>query len=157
MSVLLTVLLYCSCENKKEEPPFVGTWLTTNTQEGFEMKDSLTLTENTFTDIISISVNNNWLEYMGIEGTHQATGNQLVLNADSVAMAKINIFTGEIYNGLEWYKRGSEEFNQYISKFGMATMKGEYLIDGDTLTVKMDMDGDGFYSAYGEITDYLRK
>ncbi len=156
ISALSAFILICSCTKEKEKPPYIGIWTATEIQQGFEMKDSLTLTENSFEDIIMIGLNNQWEEYMGIKGTIEASGNNLHLTVTSVAMAQLNIYSGEVISGLQWYEEGSPGFNQYIDHFGNPVMDGEYYIEGDEMTTKLDMDGDGEYISYGEITVYTK-
>jgi hypothetical protein len=151
--LLLAVFVvgFMSCE-KDEDPDYVGKWTSTATEGEMTLKDVLTLTEDTFEDIISVEVLTDiWVEFMGVKGTMKVAGNSVKLMANSVGAVDDENMDTE----LVWYDSGTDDFNELVEVFGGTELSGEYEVNGNELTLKTDLNNDGVYSE-DEITTYTR-
>ena len=139
--------------NEEDEPEYVGSWVTTQQTLCGEAQNKLTLTESNFTVIVSQKISTNlYIDVAGIKGGLAVTENNVVLTPSAVASIDS---TGS--TGLVWYEKGSDEYNAINDDFFEIpdNVTGEYEINGDELTMKMDNNGDGEYGT-DEILVYTR-
>lgn len=130
---------------------FLGSWKIeeSDAQYGFTITEVLTLTEDNFDDIISFEMGNVSGNVGGSKGTISVEGNKATLTITAVAEANINQFTGEI-GPLFWHEEGSAYFNEFVASNGGNTIEAEFEVNNTELTLKIDYDGDGSFSASEE-------
>jgi hypothetical protein len=147
---------FWSCEEDAEDPKFIGSWVQTSTEEGTEMKDVLDLTASTFQSVYSMKMGEEWFELGGGKGTLTTSGNELTLTFTHAGSAEYDFETHTL-GDLVWYGAGTEEFDATIAEMGGdATLKGEYSVSGETLTLKIDVNGDGSYDNDEETSVYTK-
>lgn len=139
-------LSFWSCEKDEDEKDYVGTWQETYTDEGIQYKDVYTFTESTFESVTSVNMGTGFVEAGGAKGTMSVSGSTVTLTLTHAGLAEYDMETHTL-GELMWYASGTPEFDAFIEDVGSATLNGEYSVSGDTMTMKIDSDGDGAYSA----------
>ena len=165
VAVFLTVLVTFSSSCKKDDKvnaDYVGTWIAVNpisTEFGStSLKEIMTLTETTFTDLMQILIpGNNWVEYVNMKGSISVNGNLIDVTIAEVGTA-FDMNTGLPTGVIKTYKTGSPEFDTLLSKAGRSkTFKLEYSVSGKELTLKSDNNGDGDYLDANETKVYTKQ
>ncbi len=159
LSFLLLVLFIfsiLSCEKETKREPYEGTWSITTSGYGFQMKDVLTLTKSTFIDLGSSLINDVWVTTWGSKGTMVVTDINVVLTFTHAGGAEYNYLT-DTYGEFIWYGSGTPQFEDMLQDMGgNVTLNGEFLVAGDTLTTRFDLDNDDLYISANEVTVYTR-
>jgi hypothetical protein len=158
-AVVLAILFFSSCE-KDDAPDYVGTWVTTESMDmgesSLEFKETLTLKEGSFNSLIQMGAEGQYVDFMGVKGSLDVSGQSVTMTITSVGMVDM---TDPNASGLTWYEEGTDDFDSMIKEsmeMDSNSMTGEYAVDGNKLTLKSDVNGDGTYSD-DEITVYTKK
>lgn len=145
-----------ACEESEESSyPFVGDWTNTREVDGKTFKENLTLTENSFDELVKFKLLPMiYIDVLGAKGGLTSTANTLILNVETVGVAEMEE-TGS-FGQMQWYTIESEEFAVIADSIGGAIITCEYEVIDNKLTLKKDLDGDGIYSEE-ETNIYTRK
>ena len=168
VATLLAVLFIFSSSCKKDKqkddkvnPDYVGTWTamsSISTDYGdTSLKDLMTLTETSFTDLRQIQFMNAWLDFTSMKGTLSVNGNLININI-AEAGTSFDMATGIPSGTIKTYKAGTPEFDKLLSQAKLSkTFKSEYSVAGNKLTLKTDYNEDGDYLDELETTVYTRQ
>ena len=162
--ILLYVIVFSSCKKDEAQPDYAGTWVVTGAYTlgnmTFEMKDILTLSKGSFSDVIQIKdpTNNKWINASGIKGSVSANENLLTFIIQEIGVSSVNVVTQMPTGTLEYYKDGQTEFDDLLSANDLVkTYNSEYSIADNTLTLKTDINEDQDYNDAGETILYTRQ
>jgi len=146
--IALVALSFYSC-NKDEDPSYAGTWVYTETEDGVSYRDKMVLTSGSFENIGAMKLGDltDWIDLYGMKGKLSASGNIITITLTSVGTTDIDFETGEV-SDMNWYNSGTDEFNDFLVEMETeATMKVEFTVSGNSLTIVPDIDGDGDYDS----------
>jgi len=163
--ILLFGLTFCyACEKDKNNPDYVGTWVATGTISVdtviMEMKDIMTFSTNTFSDIGQIKNpdTNAWINLIGLKGSISVNGNIMNVAITEIGMSAFDMLTGMPTGDIVYYKDSQSQFSSLLSQSGMKkTFKSEYSISVNYLTLKTDNNNDGDYNDENEVTIYTKQ
>lgn len=165
MAIVLIFISSC----KKDEPAtpkvdptapnYVGTWIAIEPiTADIQMKDIITLTETSFTDLGQIGLSANlWVDYISMKGSISVNGKLMTVTITDLGLTSfnsLNIPTGVITS----YKTGSAGFEDLITQSGQPKIfNSEYSVSGNQLTLKTDLNADGDYLDESETTVYTKQ
>lgn len=161
--LLVTTAAFTACtkdENVAQNADYEGKWssdvITSDTQG--DSKHNLTLTKNTFEDIIQTQVSSGaWVNSIILRGTMTATNNVMNVHVGEVGVSDTNDqseFTGNVTT----YKEGTLFYGLIIDKVGKdADFQSEYTVSSNKLILKTDLNSDGDYTDVNETTNYTRQ
>ena len=163
--ILLIILSFCyACKKDENNPDYAGTWEATGTMNVnsiiMEMKDIMTLSTNTFSDIGQIKNpdTNEWINLIGLKGSISVNGNIMNVAIMEIGMSAFDMITGMPTGNIVYYKDGQSQFSSLLSQSGMEkTFNSEYSISGNNLTLKTDNNNDGDYNDENEVTVYTKQ
>lgn len=144
--VVLFAVLLVSCKKDEDKPAYVGTWTATNPSTIFSYKTTLIINENsfTYTNYLKVEGVTEWLEKYAFKGDLNVTGKEMTIEATSFAESVITIGTTVQSTDLKWYNKGTTEFSALLNDYEMSsTMKLQFIVDGNSLTIIPDYNNDG--------------
>ena len=152
----------CKKDNQVPHPDYMGAWMsmdTISTAYGTTaLKDVMTLTETSFTDLrqVQVPVLNTWMDFISTKGTLSVDGNSINVKITE-AGTSLNMATKIPSGKITTYKEGTPEFDSLLSLAKLSkAFKSEYSVSGNKLTLKTDANNNGTYDA-GEITVYTKQ
>ena len=163
LAILVISISSCSKNDNQVHPDYVGAWMSIDSIStvygNTSLKDVITLTETSFTDLKQIQFMNAWMDFISMKGTLSASGNLINVHiteaGTSFDMDTLLPFLplGKITS----YKEGTPEFDSLLSLAKLSqTFKSEYSVSGNKLTLKTDYNNNGKYEA-NETTVYTRQ
>ncbi|HLN75118.1 MAG: hypothetical protein ACM3O8_02645 [Methylococcaceae bacterium] len=164
MFLLVTTAVFTSCnkdENTVQNADYVGKWssdvITSDTQG--DSKHNLTLTKNTFEDIIQTKVSSGaWVNSFIVKGTMTVTNNVMNVHVSEIGVSEINDQTKEFTGNITTYKEGSLLYGLILDQTGKkADFQSEYTVISNKLTLKSDLNKDGDFLDANETTTYNRQ
>ena len=162
----MVVLFSSSCKDKDDDPllpDYVGTWVAIEslpTEAGtVQIKDIMTFTEKSFTDVGKLQVSTNyWIDLVSMKGTLSVNGNIMKFTVTEVGMSEFSEVTGFPTGVMETHSKGSAEFDSLLEEVGQpAIFESEYIVAGNKLTLKTDNNEDGDFEDEMEITVYTKQ
>lgn len=147
--VLFAAALLVSCNKDEDKPAYVGNWISQETDGDTVLKTTLELKESSFTQVISMKIGNStsWIEMYGIKADLSVSGNVMTYTLTSIGAAEFNMQTLS-FGDIVWYNTGVTDFNNLLETLGMtATMKIQFAVSSNTLTVVPDVDNNGTFDA----------
>ncbi len=164
--VIFAIVSACKKDDGDDTPAhdYVGTWVVTgnvtNDEVTFEMKDIMTFTEGTFTEIMQIKnpATSQWINYLGMKGTMTVNGKAMNINVNEAGISTIDPVSGVPSGTITYYKNNRNEFTQFMELLEMpATFQSEYEVSGNKLTFKTDYNADSDYNDEDEVSVYTRQ
>lgn len=162
LAILVIFISSCSKKDNQVHPDYVGAWMsmdTISTAYGTTaLKDVMTLTETSFTDLrqVQVLVLNTWMDFISLKGTLSVNGNSININITE-AGTSLNMATGIPSGKITTYKEGTPEFDSLLSQAKLSkTFTSEYSVSGNKLTIKTDYNKNGKYDA-GEIMVFTKQ
>ena len=167
VAIFMGLLVIFSSSCKKDAPVlpnYAGTWVASgylllDTEDSIPMKENMTFTEKTFSDLMQVKVTNGqYVDYMKVKGSMTFNGNIMNITANEIAISAFNMVTNMPTGQMTSYQSGSAEFDSFFSNSGQSkTFKSEYSVSGNQLTLKTDNNGNGNYLDANETTVYTRQ
>lgn len=167
--VVLSTLIFTfsACDKDDDEDDktadYVGTWSTEQTLQTdigtFEVRDILTLAENSFTEVAKIKnpVTNTWVDYIGRKGTFTVSSDELNVSLTEAGATAIDI-SGNPTGQIVYYKAGTPEFTALLTEFEMTKdYKAKYTVSGNTLTLKADNNNNGSFDDEDEVLVFTKQ
>jgi hypothetical protein len=161
---LFVLTFFYACKKDEDNPDYVGTWVATGTLTEdtliLEMKDVMTFSKNTFSDIWQIKDpdTNEWIDFFGLKGTISLSGNIMNVTIKEIGMSTFDMISGMPTGNIVYYNDSQNQFSTLISQSGMAaTFESEYTITGNNLTLRTDNNDDGDYNDENEVTIYTKE
>lgn len=146
---------FWSCSEDEDNPDYIGDWISIYTEDGVENKELLSLAASTFENVVSQKETGEWVESFGLKGNMTVSGKEISMIITAVGGRNYDPQTLEVLD-FEWFDDGTTNFTLALQFFGgNKTPNGEYEVNGETLTLKIDYDDDGSYSA-DEILEYTK-
>jgi len=155
---LLSVLLP-SCE-KSGDTRYRGTWISNDIiladQTSYVTSRTLTLTENSYTEVYVISRESTGsiVMVLGLKGSLSVKNNRMTFKLKELGtciMDDSEKCTGDV----AWYGPDTSYYTENISFFRL-TVQGEYEIDDESLLITRDMNGDDDCEDTGEDLIFTR-
>jgi hypothetical protein len=141
--IILLIVLFTSCKTSDEtpqiEPEPYGVWQNLFTISGYDGKETLYLNENgTFEHLFQTKMGANWVY---LEGNHSSKGTFVTNN---------NTFTFTITH--------TEYYNEvWVNELNPAEIySGTFTLNGNSMTVHIDLNNDGDYDDEREAMNYTR-
>lgn len=164
MVLLVITAAFTSCkkdDNPEQNADYVGKWnsdVITSDTEG-DHKENLTLTKNTFEDIIQTKVTSGaWVNSIIVKGTMTVTNNVMNVHISEIGISEIDDQSGEFTGNVTTYNEGSLLYGLIMDQVGQdADFQSEYTVSSSKLTLKTDMNNDGDFSDANETTMYTRQ
>jgi hypothetical protein len=155
---------FSSCtkdENVAENADYVGKWSSEATDPSSSQGSYiqvLTLTKNTFDAMVKTkNGQGEWVNTFALKGNMTVSGNKMNIHISEFGTS-INPITGETTNTFTYYKEGSMLFDPIMSSSGREQdYQSEYVVSGNTLTLKTDMNNDKDYTDAEETMVYTRQ
>lgn len=154
--LIIPAILITSCKDDDDDekgPAYAGKWMAEYYSEANQtnQRETLTLTETTFENIISIPVQNIWVKYIGLKGTTVVTGEDAVITFTHAGTTNTD---GDI----AWQDSESVYFKTLMAGlfYGQTTVTAEFAVSGNILTLKLDENGDDKFST-DETTEYTKQ
>jgi hypothetical protein len=165
MVLLVLTATFSSCKkddnSNDQNADYVGKWssdvITSDTQGDY--KDNLTLTKNTFEDIIQTKVTSGaWVNSIIVKGTMTVTNNIMNVHVSEIGISAIDDQSGEFTGEITTYKEGSLLYGVIMDQVDQdSDFQSEYSINNNKLTLKTDVNNDGDFSDANETTTYTRQ
>ena len=164
MFLLVLSAAFTSCKKDETTVPeadYVGKWtsdaIASDTQG--DHKDNLTLTKNTFEDVIQTKVSSGtYVNSIIVKGTMTVTNNTMNVHVSEIGISDINDQSGEFTGNVTTYKEGSLFYGLIMDQVGQdADFQSEYAVSSNKLTLKTDMNNDGDFLDSNETTTYSRQ
>lgn len=164
MLLLVITAAFTSCKKDDtvvQNADYVGKWnsdVSASTTQG-DHKDILTLTKNTFEDIIQTKVSSGaYVNSIIVRGTMTVTNNVMNVHVSEIGVSDINSQTNEFTGNVTTYKEGSLLYGLILDQVGQeADFQSDYTVSSDKLTLKTDMNKDGDFLDTNETTTYTRQ
>lgn len=165
--LVITAVFSTSCNNDDDEDDetqtasYVGKWssdIIVSDEDG-DYKDNLTLTKNTFEDLIQTQTSaNNWVNSIMVKGSMTVNGNVMNVHVSEIGISEIDETTGDFTGNITTYKEGSLFYGIIMDEVGQdSDFQSEYAVNGNKLTLKTDMNDDGDFNDINETTVYTRQ
>ena len=148
------IISSCKKDDDDEEkgPAYVGIWVLEKYSQAYQanQKQTLTLTETTFENIIALQSNSFWINMIGLRGTTVVTGEDVIITFTEAGAAGTD-------GNITWQDSESTYFQGIMATmfWGQSTVNAKFSVSGNTLTLKLDANGDDIYS--DEETDEYTK
>lgn len=165
--LVMVVLFSSSCQKDDQvnsgNASYVGTWIAMDmisipSYENTSLKDVMTLTETSFTDLRQIQFMNGWMDFISMKGTLSVNGNLITVNVTE-AGTSFNMDTLLPFfplGTIKSYKEGTPEFENLLSLAKLSkTFTSDYSVSDNQLTLKTDYNKNGTFDA-GETTVYTK-
>jgi len=160
----VVVLFNLSCkEDETVLPDYAGTWAAVEsvpTENGsMQVKDIMTLTETSFSDIHQIQVaTDKWTDMVGMKGSLSVYGDIMSVTITEIGVTSLSGVTGLPTGVITSYKKGSSEFDALLSANEQPkTFESKYTISGKNMTLQTDHNGDGDYLDKLETSVYVKQ
>lgn len=155
---------FASCtkdENVAENADYVGKWSSEVTDPSLNQGDYiqvLTLTKNSFDAMVQTKNNQGqWVNTFALKGNMTVNGNKMNIHISEFGTS-INPITRENTNTITYYKEGSLLFDPIMASSGREKdYQSEYVVSGNTLTLKTDLNNDNDYTDPEETMVYTRQ
>lgn len=122
-----------------------------------ELKDVITFTETTFTDVTQYSYNNKWIDLTKFKGTITVTGNKMSSTITEVGLSLYSSQTGMPTGEINMYKEGSVDIESIFSLSGLPTSyESTFSVSGRKMTLMSDNNADGDYTDENETIVYTK-
>jgi hypothetical protein len=162
--ISIVIFLLSSCEKEEINESYVGTWVATETvsEQGVSMtvKDIMTLTESTFTNVAQIQnpLTSAWTDLLGLKGSISVVNNIMEVVVTEIGMSTFDMITGMPTGELSYYSDGQGEFANLLAESDIiGSFQSEFSVSGDKMTIKTDANGDGDFTDSGETSVYTRQ
>lgn len=154
-----------SCkEDDPVRPDYVGTWETVESvPDGsgghVQEKNILILNETSYTSIIQMELSaGKWIDYASLKGTATVTGNFMNVIVTEIGVTSLNMITGLPTGVMTTYQKGSDEYDTLMAQLKEAkTFESKFMVEGNKLTLQIDINGDGDYMDEQETSVYTKK
>ncbi|MGE5395250.1 MAG: hypothetical protein ACM3P1_10930 [Candidatus Saccharibacteria bacterium] len=162
--LLVITATFTSCkkdETTVQDADYIGKWssdVIPSSGQG-DQKHNLTLTKNTFEDVIQTKVSSGaWVNSIIVKGTMTVTSNKMNVHVAEIGISEINDQTKEFTGNVTTYKEGSLFYGLIMDQVGRKPdFQAEYTVSSNTLTLKTDMNNDGDFLDANETTTYNRQ
>lgn len=164
MVLLVITAAFTSCkkdENTVQSADYVGKWnsdvITSDSEP--DSKHNLTLTKNTFEDMVLTKVSSGeFVNSIIVKGSMTATNNVMNVHVSEIGVSEINDQTKEPTGNVTSYKEGSLLYGLILDQSGRkADFQSEYTVNNNKLTLKTDINKDGDFLDANETTTYNRQ
>jgi hypothetical protein len=165
ITVCLALLLITACEEDEPEviPDYVGSWSTSwayiDEGDTMEVKEIMTLTADTYTDITQLRSypNGTFIDFYGLKGTFTVSGYTMSIDIKQIGLTTAD-GEGNPTGNLIYYKEGDPEYFTLVSELGQPDdFDADYSIAGDFMTFLVDWNEDGDFYDAGELTIFTRQ
>ena len=160
----IVVIFSSSCkEDDPILPDYVGTWVAVEavpTEVGYvQMKDIMTFTEKSFTDLAQIQTGTDqWTSIFSMNGTLLVSGNIMNVTITEIGVTSFSGVTGLPTGVITSYKKGTTEFDELITENDQPrSFESKYTISGNKMTIQTDQNEDGDYLDELETTVYTKQ
>jgi hypothetical protein len=159
-AILLSILLLPSCEKGSGDTRYRGTWINNDTivadQISYITSRTLTLTDDSYTEVYVISRESTGsiIMVLGLKGGLSVKNNRLTFKLKELGTCVRDVAercTGDV----EWYGSDTSYYTENIDFFRL-TVEGEYEVEGESLLITRDMNGDGDNEDTGEDLVFTR-
>lgn len=163
--LVITAVFSTSCnkddDDETQNADYVGKWssdIIISDEDG-DYKDNLTLTKNTFEDVIQMqNSNNNWVNSVIVKGTMTVSGNKMNVHVSEIGISEIDETTGDFTGNITTYQEGSLFYGIIMDQVGQdPDFQSEYSVNDNKMTLKTDMNNDGDFSDANESILYTRQ
>lgn len=154
LSLPLLFFLLPSCEKGSTDTRYRGTWISNDTiladQTSYITNRTLTLTENSYAEVYIISRESTGAIVMvlGLKGGLSADDNRLTFKLKELGTC-VRDATERCTGEVAWYGSDTSYYIENIDFFRL-TVEGEFEVDGESLLLTRDMNGDGDNEDTGE-------
>jgi len=144
-------------------PDYAGTWSTIDvltTEEGsVQVKDIMTFTENSFSDLSQFQISSNtWTNMFSMGGTMVVTGDIMTVTITEIGVTSFSGVKGLPTGVITSYKKGTPEFDELITDNDQPkTFDSKFTISGNKMTLQTDHNGDGDYLDEYETSVYTKQ
>jgi hypothetical protein len=148
MILLIVSVIIPSCETLKEDPLFIGTWQFKDKIYSGELvintTHTLIITKTTFNEVLIYQRDNSStiMTLIGLKGDIEINGNELTFKVSSFGEC-LKDAHDNCTSTPEWFAKGTETFNDYLSLGIQETFQGDFEADEDYLWLVRDMNNDG--------------
>jgi hypothetical protein len=148
MILLIVSVIIPSCETLKEDPLFIGTWQFKDKIYSGELvintTHTLFITKTTFNEVLIYQRDNSStiMTLIGLKGDIEINGNELTFKVSSFGEC-LKDAHDNCTSTPEWFAKGTETFNDYLSLGIQETFQGDFEADEDYLWLVRDMNNDG--------------
>lgn len=160
LSLPLLFFLLPSCEKGSTDTRYRGTWISNDTiladQTSYITSRTLTLTENSYAEVYIISRESTGAIVMvlGLKGGLSVDDNRLTFKLKELGTC-VRDDTERCTDEVAWYGSDTSYYTENIDFFRL-TVEGEFEVDGESLLLTRDMNGDGDSEDTGEDLVFTR-
>lgn len=164
MLLLVITASFTSCKNDDDpvqNADYVGKWSSDVISASGEadQKHNLTLTKNTYEDIILTKVSSGaWVNSIILKGTMTVSNNVMTCHVSEIGISEINEQTHEFTGNVTTYQEGSLLYGLIMDQAGRESdFQAEYAVSSNKLTLKTDLNNDGDSVDANETITYTRQ
>ncbi len=157
--IVMAFVILPSCE-KSGDTRYRGNWISNDIiladQTSYVTSRTLTMTENSYTEVYVISRESTGsiVMVLGLKGSLSVKNNRMTFKLKELGtciMDDSERCTGDV----AWYGPDTSYYTENIGFFRL-TVQGEYEIDGESLLITRDMNGDDDFEDTGEDLVFTR-
>lgn len=132
----LVLSAFVGCDKEDAKPTdFVGTWTTTETEDGMTLKETLVLGEDSFSDMLQLQTTTGaFVDFLGVKGGLSVSANEISLSIEEAGMAELDYEESTI-GAFEWYEKGSASYDLVVDLYGGVVTVYTYELSGNELTL----------------------
>lgn len=164
MFLLVITAAFSSCskdEDVSQNDDYVGKWSSEVIISDSEpdSKHNLTLTKNTFEDVIQTKVSSGaWVNSIVLKGTMTVTNNVMNCHVSDIGVSEMNEQTNEFTGNVTTYNESTMLYGFIMERAGRESdFQAEYTVSSNKLTLKTDLNTDGDFLDANETTIYNRQ
>ncbi len=160
LALPLLFLLLPSCEKGSGDTRYRGTWVDNDTiladQVSYVTRRTLTLTEDSYTEVYVISRESTGsvIMVLGLKGGLSVRNNRMTFKLKELGTC-VRDASEKCTGDVEWFGSDTSYYTENIGFFRL-TVEGEYEVDGESLLITRDMNGDGDSEDTGEDLVFTR-
>jgi hypothetical protein len=147
MILLIVSVIIPSCETLKDDPQYIGSWQYKDKIYSGELvintTHTLILTKTTFHEVLIYQRDNSStvMTLIGLKGDIEINGNEMTFKVSAFAEC-LKDASNNCTSTPEWFAKGTETYNDYLSLGMKETFQGEFEADEDYLWLVRDMNND---------------
>jgi hypothetical protein len=163
--VVLIIWTAQGCEKEDEQPDYVGTWATVQTQDStnsgtVNLRDVVDFSAKSFTHLGQVlsSQTNEWINFIGVKGKITIDDNIMSIKIVEMGVSQFNLFTGLPTGTIYYYRQDQAEFTNILKDSQISQYyQSKFQISGNKLILWTDKNGDSDYDDENEETTFFRQ